>query len=405
MANPEFIAKAEAVDLTDQTSITCDKPTGTADSDLMIAVITAADDLVTLSAPIGWTEIFQYHEDVVLTDRTFAVFYKVASSEGSNYSFSSSGAIDMSIAILTYRNINIASPLAVAWNTSNHIVTGTTAASNNIQCPDIVLTGPAMVITGVSRSRGDFDGVDSVWAGPSGFSLRYGTVGADAENVQQSVADKYIASAMTVEPGKYLDGNGAETRSTSTWIIALAPEVVYDEDLTTTITSEITETDLQSYIENNQVTAVAAVTLTESQVTEHEMYDYLDTVTAGVDITLNIKPHVILPYPGKKAQIVHKKDDGSIKAYTISSYSYFDVEVQWTSLTRQDSGFIFDLWHNPAKANGYENTFYWEHPVDGHTYVARFMSELTPAYVAGWGADREKIETVTLRVEGKKADS
>lgn len=133
------------------------------------------------------------------------------------------------------------------------------------------------------------------------------------------------------------------------------------------------------------------------------MWDFLPVLTADYDYTLDISPHKILPMTGDKSQLVHKKDNGSISVYTISSQSYFDVEVTWDILVSVDYAVIFDLWHNPLKANGMGRTFYWEHPLENLVYTARFMSKIKGNNHAGWGADKLSMNTVTLRLEGRKA--
>ncbi len=69
------------------------KPTGTVNGDLMIALI-GSDRAVqydVISAPVGWTQIDQ---GGVATTMSVASFYKIASSEGSDYDFTFSYADD-----------------------------------------------------------------------------------------------------------------------------------------------------------------------------------------------------------------------------------------------------------------------------------------------------------------------
>lgn len=136
-----------------------------------------------------------------------------------------------------------------------------------------------------------------------------------------------------------------------------------------------------------------------------EMFDYLPDATADYDYTLTEVPFVELPFTGKKAQIIHKKDDGSVRAYTVSSQSYFDVVLDYGKISQSGHGVIFDLWNDPEKCCGSERTFYLQHPVDGHTYVARFMGEIESSYVAGYGNRRIPIKAVALRIEGRKAEA
>lgn len=135
------------------------------------------------------------------------------------------------------------------------------------------------------------------------------------------------------------------------------------------------------------------------------MFDYLsDAVADYTTTTLNIRPQKTLPTTGDKSQIVHKFDDGSVKVIGVSDTSYFDITLVWTAISDDDAGTIMDLWHDPAKANGRENTFYWEHPTDGHTYVARFMSPFKFTFTAGM-VGYQKVGEIDIRVEGRKAES
>ena len=106
------------------------------------------------------------------------------------------------------------------------------------------------------------------------------------------------------------------------------------------------------------------------------MYDYLNVLAADVDQTLDIRPHKILYEDGDANQVVHMGDDNSEERISFSDDSIFVVAMQWTYLSPADSGTIFDLYHDTAKANKMENSFKWEHPLDGHIYVVRFASSL-----------------------------
>jgi hypothetical protein len=139
---------------------------------------------------------------------------------------------------------------------------------------------------------------------------------------------------------------------------------------------------------------------------DKEMYDYLSTVTPTYTATiLSVTPQMVLPATGKKSQVLHEFDDGSIGVISKSSSSYFDVSLQWDILISSDAGIIMDFWHDTNKANGMENSFYWQHPADGHTYVAHFMGPLTTVYTQGRGADYKEVQQIELRIIGRKADS
>ena len=139
---------------------------------------------------------------------------------------------------------------------------------------------------------------------------------------------------------------------------------------------------------------------------EKEMYDYLsDTVADYTTTTLSVTCQVELKETGNKTQVYHKFDDGSISVSTLSDSSYFDADLQWPNgISKSDAGTIMDFWHDANKANGGENTIYWEHPVDGHTYIIRFMGPLTRKWVAGF-TNHMQIPAVPVRIEGRKAEA
>ena len=139
-----------------------------------------------------------------------------------------------------------------------------------------------------------------------------------------------------------------------------------------------------------------------------EMYDYLETIIADdVDYTattLSVTPTTILPFDSDKAQDIHEMDSGAVIVVTKSDQSYFDITLEWDNISASDHGIIFDFYNSTTKANAREFTFYWEHPTDEHTYVARFMSKLTSNYIHKYGA-RMKVNQIKLRIEGRKADA
>ena len=122
--------------------------------------------------------------------------------------------------------------------------------------------------------------------------------------------------------------------------------------------------------------------------------------TATYNYTFTLVPQSILKMTGDKTQIVHKFDDGSVRVASLSSQSYFEETLVFDVLTAAEQEIIFDLWHNSSKANGRENTFYWLHPLDGYTYVVRFMDILT---IERSNSLYSKIAGVIFRIEGYKA--
>lgn len=137
---------------------------------------------------------------------------------------------------------------------------------------------------------------------------------------------------------------------------------------------------------------------------EKEMYDYLSDTTADYTTTeLSIKPQNVLPHNGSKQQIYHRFDSGKRVVVSLSDNSFFEPVVDWGIQTPEDAGTILDMYHDTAKANGGENTFYWVHPKDGHTYVARFLEPPVKEYDAKF-PNHIRINPTRLSIEGRKAE-
>jgi len=132
-----------------------------------------------------------------------------------------------------------------------------------------------------------------------------------------------------------------------------------------------------------------------------EIYDFVSTVTADNDVTLTLKPQRTLVETGTKNQIVLLGDDGSEERISLSDTSIFKVRLSWDVLNESDSGTLFDFWNNAAKGNGRLESFKWEHPVDGHTYVVRFDCDIPRTIRVG---NLYGVTNITLKVLGRIAD-
>ena len=131
-----------------------------------------------------------------------------------------------------------------------------------------------------------------------------------------------------------------------------------------------------------------------------EIYDFVSTITPNYDYTLTIKAQGIITEEGYKNQVIHLADDNSEERITLSTNSIFYVSWGWAQLSEADSGTIFDLYHDPVKANGMGRSFKWTGH-DGHTYVVRFAMNLSRSGIAvsKWG-----MPGVKLRILGRIAD-
>ena len=117
-----------------------------------------------------------------------------------------------------------------------------------------------------------------------------------------------------------------------------------------------------------------------------EPYDYLSIVTADYDYTLAIAAQGTVTEEGYKNQVIHLADDNSEERITLTTGSIFYVTYPINQLSESESGIIFDLYHDPVKANGIGRSFKLA-AYDTHLYVIRFNGKLTRSgnAVSRWG--------------------
>jgi len=130
------------------------------------------------------------------------------------------------------------------------------------------------------------------------------------------------------------------------------------------------------------------------------MSEQLSDVTADyTSETLSTPAQLTAVEEGEKLQSVRMGDDGSEERVSFSSTSRFYVKIQWAGLPPETAGTIFDLYHDTAKANGMENSFYWDNPWDDETYTVRFESKV-PRTIGPKTV--QAFKNVTLRVLGNQ---
>lgn len=132
------------------------------------------------------------------------------------------------------------------------------------------------------------------------------------------------------------------------------------------------------------------------------MASYLSSVTADYTTTeLSVTPQQIMEESLILDQVIHESDGGGISVVTLSGNVYFDVTLQWDTISEVDSATIIDFWADSGKGNGMARTFYWQHPLDSNTYTVQFFSGITQ--ISKTSAPGYKgIANITLRVTGVK---
>lgn len=113
---------AEAHNTTNYTSSTVvTKPTGTVDNDVLIAVVGG----VMSGTPSGWTALMNVATGTGGSLDHVYVYYKVAASEGANYTFSNSAAQLGAVSIVAYRGVDNTTPIDLT-NKSITVIAGST---------------------------------------------------------------------------------------------------------------------------------------------------------------------------------------------------------------------------------------------------------------------------------------
>jgi len=107
-----------------------------------------------------------------------------------------------------------------------------------------------------------------------------------------------------------------------------------------------------------------------------EVYDYVSTVTPDNDVTLQVTPSGVAEI-GHRNQTVHLGDDETEEVVDLGGgSSIFEFLLSWSALGESDAGTLLDFYHDSSKGNGMADSFEWDHPVDGHTYVVKFRSDV-----------------------------
>lgn len=104
-------------DLSSNTTTTCSKPSGTADNDIMFAIVKRLTANSWSTVPTGWS--LAATDDDAGSTTSHDLYYRVASSEGTSYSWIQSGASRTGCSIYTWRDdFDTADPIDVVSNTS-----------------------------------------------------------------------------------------------------------------------------------------------------------------------------------------------------------------------------------------------------------------------------------------------
>lgn len=175
-----FIASAQTQNTTNTDLLVINKPTGTVENDLMVAVMASnGNKAATWTGDTGWTEV----ADQGGTTATVRIAYKVAgASEGASYTFTASTANNLlGGCILTYRG--------AVYDAIGSFVTGTAVGSLTPTGPSAALTYSTLI--GVSAANA----ASVTYTVPFPMTTRVTDSGADAPSYV--VADEIERAGAT----------------------------------------------------------------------------------------------------------------------------------------------------------------------------------------------------------------
>ena len=130
LKSPYYVNHATASSGPGVTSLTVSVPSGTADGDLMLAVIVIELSSGTATPPAGWNQLWNATNST--RSHTQIVYARIASSEPANYSWTWSSA-ECAAAIITYRNA--AYPVQYSGQFNN-------ASQTNAPAPSLTTASP-----------------------------------------------------------------------------------------------------------------------------------------------------------------------------------------------------------------------------------------------------------------------
>jgi hypothetical protein len=187
-----FIAETDAYGAA-TSAVTVNKPTGTANGDLMIAMIFNGGTSVigTITAPWGWIQCTDSPQAQAAASVSGLMYYKIAGySEPSSYTWNYGIASTYcTVAICTYRGVDINAPFDShsyfldTSSTTSHQLSGVTVTNSGCWAVECVTKG----------------GFDSAFTPSTGFTTR----GAPWGNWPCAIAD----TSGTISTGSYTPGN------------------------------------------------------------------------------------------------------------------------------------------------------------------------------------------------------
>ena len=330
------------------TSATVTKPTGTVDNDIMIATvgIRTPGSIWSVSAPAGWTALASSLA-IQNNIHAAAIYWKRASSEGADYTFTWTTSSLYRVSIVSY---------------SGCITTGSPFDDNSVTSnatDSVTHTIPALTSSGSNRlavaTFSAFDDADSSisFTAPSGYTERYDAAGV----VGMEIVELAVASAGAV----------ASTTATATvssfglgWHGLLIPSI---SGTGTATVLDISRFAIRGQSNGNPllwaITSTGDIRNTEDP-TDGSAWSAADSIRMGVGSTivgLEVVDNVfylfhskgITSYDGTAVSTVWRNDTITLESDAARPYTWVDKAVYFTfggTLLRYtaDSNVIEKMW-------------------------------------------------------------
>lgn len=186
-----------------RTSVTLSKPSGTTDGDILVACVACGGPGITIAPPDGTWALLDNQSAGGPSVRTF---YKIASSEGADYTFTWTGSVAASAFVAAYSGGDGTSPINQhsAWDraTSTTTCTADSVTTTVNEC--------MILFVGVNNNGSSF-------TGPSGYTSRVSTGSSSGVGLKLAELGQASAGATGNVTATCNSGNTEGT------LIALAP--------------------------------------------------------------------------------------------------------------------------------------------------------------------------------------
>lgn len=214
------IAESYVLNVT-ATDVTGTEPTGTAENDLVIALVGTTDDTGVWTDPADFTEIGQASGLSGSPDMRCYIGYKVrAATAGSGYAWTFGGAAGgCTCTLLTLRGIDTSFPIDTTYVEGSHFNDGTINTPNEAASPILTVTANAWAVILSLYTQG----ISGAAAVPSGYTEQADHLTSATTSRGTYICSKLIPSITTETPGAFTHTDVTGTSENRSFIIAIRP--------------------------------------------------------------------------------------------------------------------------------------------------------------------------------------